>query len=99
MKIAITGGTGFVGSQLVAQLHQQGHTLVILTRDAARARRIFPDSAFSKVTLVEYTPLVSGPWQSEISGCDGVVNLAGAAIAERWTASHKQAIMDSRKMG
>ncbi|NER85448.1 MAG: TIGR01777 family protein, partial [Leptolyngbya sp. SIO1D8] len=42
---------------------------------------------------------VSGPWQSEISGCDGVVNLAGAAIAERWTASHKQAIMDSRKMG
>ncbi|MBE7382076.1 MAG: TIGR01777 family protein [Leptolyngbya sp. SIO1E4] len=99
MKIAITGGTGFVGSRLAERLHREGHDLVILTRDAARARRIFPDAVFPRVTLVEYTPLTSGSWQGEIAGCDAVVNLAGAAISERWTPTHKKAILASRKVG
>ncbi|MDB9528161.1 TIGR01777 family oxidoreductase [Oscillatoria sp. CS-180] len=99
MKVAITGGTGFVGSKLVKALQAQGHELVVLTRDTARARRVFPESAFPKVTLVAYTPQSSGPWQAAISGCDGVVNLAGAPISERWTPAHKKAIMDSRKVG
>lgn len=99
MKIAITGGTGFVGSRLATRLHQEGHTILILTRSAIRARRIFPESTFPRVTPVEYTPLAAGPWQSQISGCDGVVNLAGASISERWTPAHKKAILDSRKIG
>lgn len=99
MKIAITGGTGFVGSQLVQRLHQDGHELVVFTRNAARARQTFPESAFPHVTLVAYTPLLSGPWQAVVSGCDGVVNLAGAPISERWTPAHKQAILESRQLG
>jgi hypothetical protein len=43
--------------------------------------------------------MTSGPWQAEVSGCDGVVNLAGAPISERWTPSHKKAIYESRKIG
>ncbi|MEO0986991.1 MAG: TIGR01777 family oxidoreductase [Cyanobacteria bacterium J06639_14] len=99
MKVAITGATGFVGSHLVERLHREGHTPVILTRDTARARRIFPTSTYKNVQLVAYTPLASGPWQQAIAGCDGIVNLAGAPIAERWTSAHKQAILDSRKIG
>ncbi|MEO1295450.1 MAG: TIGR01777 family oxidoreductase [Cyanobacteria bacterium J06636_16] len=99
MKVAITGGTGFVGSHLVKRLHTEGHTPVIFTRDAAKAQRIFPSSAFPKVQVVAYTPLSSGPWQKEISGCEGVINLAGAPISERWSPAHKQAIRDSRKIG
>jgi uncharacterized protein (TIGR01777 family) len=35
-----------------------------------------------------------------VSGCDGVVNLAGEPIAEkRWTPEHKQEILNSRKLG
>ena len=99
MKVAVTGGTGFVGNQLVKTLQQEGHEVVVLTRDAARGRRVFPTSAFPQVSLVTYTPQTLGPWQAAISGCDGVINLAGAAISERWTPAHKTAIMESRKRG
>lgn len=99
MKVAITGGTGFVGSRLVERLQADGHEVVVLTRDAAKARRVFPTAAFPKVTLVPYTPQKSGEWQQAISGCDGVVNLAGAPISERWTAAHKRAMLESRQVG
>jgi uncharacterized protein (TIGR01777 family) len=99
MKIAITGGTGFVGIPLVERLHQEGHSVVLLTRNAERARRMFPASAFPRVTPVAYTPLTAGAWQGAVDGCDGVVNLAGAPISERWTPAHKQAILESRKLG
>ncbi|MBW4654168.1 MAG: TIGR01777 family oxidoreductase [Kaiparowitsia implicata GSE-PSE-MK54-09C] len=100
MKIAITGATGFVGTRLVERLQQEGHAIVVLTRDAARGQRVFPDGAFPAVTVVEYTPLESGDWQGAIAGCDGVVNLAGAPIAEeRWTPQRKQQIWDSRTIG
>jgi uncharacterized protein (TIGR01777 family) len=99
MKLAITGATGFVGSRLVERLQEEGHSIVVLTRSADHGRKVFPEVAFSKVEIVEYTPFASGEWQSALSGCDGVVNLAGAPISERWTPEHKQAIMESRKIG
>ena len=34
-----------------------------------------------------------------ISGCDGVVNLAGEPISERWSAERKRRIIDSRQVG
>ncbi|MEA5451366.1 TIGR01777 family oxidoreductase [Leptolyngbya sp. CCNP1308] len=100
MKIAITGATGFVGSRLVERLQADGHTVVVLTRSVDHGRRVFPETAFPKVAVVGYSPLESGNWQTGVlSGCDGVVNLAGAPISERWSDEHKQAIMDSRKIG
>lgn len=100
MRVAITGATGFVGSRLVEMLSQDGHSIVVLTRNAERARRVFPESRFPSIEIVAYTPQESGPWQRSISGCDGVVNLAGAPIADdRWTPERKQEIMDSRKIG
>ncbi|MBE9135820.1 TIGR01777 family protein [Nodosilinea sp. LEGE 07088] len=100
MKIAITGATGFVGSRLVERLQSEGHSVVVLTRSIDHGRRVFPDTAFPHVELVGYSPLESGDWQTDVlSGCDGVVNLAGAPISERWSDEHKQAIMDSRKIG
>ncbi|MBD2105651.1 TIGR01777 family oxidoreductase [Nodosilinea sp. FACHB-13] len=100
MKIAITGATGFVGSRLVERLQADGHTVVVLTRSIDHGRRVFPQAAFPKVEVVAYSPLESGNWQTNIlSGCDGVVNLAGAPISERWSDEHKQAILASRKVG
>jgi hypothetical protein len=51
------------------------------------------------VEIVAYTPTESGDWQQAIAGCDGVVNLAGEPISERWTPEHKQQILRSRKVG
>ena len=100
MKVAIAGATGFVGSRLAEVLQQQDHQILVLTRNLDRAKRMFPPSAFPKVEIVSYTPTQSGPWQESISGCDGVVNLAGAPIAEeRWTPERKQEILESRQLG
>lgn len=100
MKIAITGATGFVGSYLVKRLQAEGENVIILTRNADHASRVFPKSAFPNVEIVAYNPSQSGDWQNVISGCDGVVNLAGASIGEgRWTPERKQEIIDSRKIG
>ncbi|MBW4679158.1 MAG: TIGR01777 family oxidoreductase [Microcoleus vaginatus WJT46-NPBG5] len=100
MKVAITGATGFVGSRLVEKLHADRHQILVLTRSQDRARRVFPASAYPNIEIVAYTPTQSGKWQESISGCDGVVNLAGAAIAdERWTPARKQEILDSRQLG
>ncbi|MDJ0797937.1 MAG: TIGR01777 family oxidoreductase [Calothrix sp. MO_167.B12] len=99
MKIAITGATGFVGSRLVARLQEEGHQAIALTRNTSYARKVFPSSAFPNIEIVAYTPTALGSWQEAISGCDGVVNLAGESIAEgRWTAEKKQEILNSRQL-
>jgi NAD dependent epimerase/dehydratase family enzyme len=99
MKIAITGATGLVGSQLVAQLNQIGHQILIFTRNPSKAQKVFPASTLANLEIIQYTPQESGVWQQSISGCDAVINLAGEPIAERWTTQQKQAIMESRQLG
>ncbi|MUG99714.1 TIGR01777 family protein [Scytonema sp. UIC 10036] len=100
MKVAIAGATGFVGSRLVKRLQAEGMEVVVLTRSASFAQKIFPSTAFPNVKFVTYTPTVSGSWQSAIASCDGVVNLAGEPIGEgRWTLERKQEILNSRKLG
>lgn len=99
MKIAITGATGFVGSRLVEKLHERGQQIVVFSRNLERAKKVFPTSAFPQVEIVAYNPKESGNWQQKIAGCDAVVNLAGEAIAERWSAEHKKAILESRQLG
>ncbi|MCY7320265.1 MAG: TIGR01777 family oxidoreductase [Phormidesmis sp. CAN_BIN36] len=99
MKVAVIGATGFVGSRLVERLNAEGHSIIVLTRNATKAEQTFPNSAYPSLEIVTYNPTQSGAWQEKIAGCDGVVNLAGEAIAEtRWTPERKQALMDSRKI-
>ncbi|MFM7438005.1 MAG: TIGR01777 family oxidoreductase [Snowella sp.] len=99
MKIAITGATGFVGTELVAKLNSENHSLVILARNPQKAQRLFPISVYPNLQVVGYEATQSGEWQKAISGCDAVINLAGEAIAERWTPEYKKAILESRKLG
>ncbi|HEY9896687.1 MAG TPA: TIGR01777 family oxidoreductase [Candidatus Sericytochromatia bacterium] len=100
MKVAVTGATGFVGSRLIERLQADGHTVVALTRNPERALQMFPAAVFPQVEAVGYTPTKIGDWQQSLSGCDGVVNLAGEPIAEsRWTPERKQMILNSRKLG
>ena len=98
MKIAITGATGFVGSKLVEKL-APNHQIVIFTRNSSKAKSVIPNSLHSAIEFVDYTPKQAGSWQEKIDGCDAVVNLAGAPIADRWSSSYKQEIMDSRVSG
>jgi uncharacterized protein (TIGR01777 family) len=100
MKVAVTGATGFVGQRLIERLQANGHAIVALVRSPDKAAKLFPKSQFPNLERVTYQSQVSGAWQQALSGCDGVVNLAGEPlVGERWTPKRKQAIIDSRVIG
>ena len=100
MKVAITGATGFVGSRLVERLHAEGNQILVFSRNAAKAKQVFPANTYPNLEIIPYTPTESGSWQQSIAGCDAVVNLSGEPIAEkRWTPEQKQTILNSRKIG
>ena len=89
MKIALSGGTGFIGKALVAHLRARGDDVIVWTRDPARAP--------AGVTAVRADLENPGPWQDVVDGLDGIVHLAGESIGDkRWTAREKQLIRDSR---
>lgn len=91
MKIFISGGTGFIGSALAADLLARGHH-VVATGTASRHRTVQHDN-------FRYVPADTtreGAWQSELEDVDGVVNLAGRTIMKRWTERYKKQIYESR---
>ena len=86
MKVAVSGGTGLIGSALVPALGEGGHDVVRLVRRAART----PDE-------VSWDPTAGAIDTDLLQGVEAVVHLSGASIGGRpWTASYKRMIWDSR---
>lgn len=86
MNILLTGGTGFIGSNLCRLLIEQGHDVLVLSRRPDRVPLICGDSAkgVSGLDKIE-TPV------------EAVINLAGAPIIGLpWTRSRKANIWGSR---
>lgn len=84
MRVAVAGGTGFLGRHVVARLIADGHDVVVLARtaggEAAGVTRIAVDAAGDPATIA-----------AAIAGCDAVVNLVGVkreAAAQGFTAAH-----------
>ncbi|BBX02138.1 TIGR01777 family protein [Mycolicibacterium moriokaense] len=83
LVVAVTGANGLVGTALTAFLSTGGHRVIRLVRHAPRSadeRQWDPDR----------------PAADLLSGVDAVVHLAGASIAGRFTAAHKEAVRSSR---
>ena len=70
MLITILGGSGFVGSELIARLIRSGHRVRLLTR-GSRAP-VLPNLDFRRVNVHDETAL-----RREFSGSDVVINLVG----------------------
>jgi uncharacterized protein (TIGR01777 family) len=91
-KVLITGANGLIGTALAASLARDGHSIVGLVRDVARAAPRLPGA---KLFAWDGT---KGPFPVEaLEGVDVVVNLAGESIGgKRWSDERKRALRDSR---
>jgi uncharacterized protein (TIGR01777 family) len=96
MRVAVTGATGFIGRRLVRRLLAEGHTVVGLTRDVARASAVLP----VRCRAVRWDPADSTADPATLRDIDALVHLAGESVAGgRWTAARKRVIRDSRVIG
>jgi uncharacterized protein len=94
VRVLVTGASGFIGSALCDALLARGDEVVGLTRDPAKARGTNPT-----VTWHAWEPTLERPPVEAFDGVDGVVNLLGEKINQRWTDESKRRIMESRRTG
>jgi uncharacterized protein len=94
VKVLVTGASGLIGSALCDSLLSGGDEVVGLTRDPARAR-----SARPRIEWHAWEPTLERPAAAAFEGVDGVVNLVGETIAQRWTDEAKKKIIESRRAG
>jgi uncharacterized protein (TIGR01777 family) len=86
MKIAVTGSSGLVGTELVPALRADGHDVVRLVRRT-------PRTADEHRWDPEHHQVDAGL----LADVDAVVNLAGVGIGDkRWTDRYKQEVVASR---
>jgi uncharacterized protein len=94
VKVLVTGASGAIGAALCDALLARGDEVVGLTRDPRRARSTNP-----RVVWRAWQPILERPAAEAFEGVDGVVNLLGEKIDQRWTDEAKQRIMESRRTG
>jgi uncharacterized protein (TIGR01777 family) len=94
VRILVSGASGMIGAALCDALLARGDTVVGLTRDPQRARRTNPS-----VLWHQWEPNLERPPAAAFEGVDGVVNLLGEKINQRWTDDAKRRIMESRRTG
>jgi uncharacterized protein (TIGR01777 family) len=86
--VLVTGATGFVGQCLVGALLEDGHEVIVLTRQAKRAAEMF-DGKVGCIESMDALPAACA--------VDVVINLAGARIlGPRWTAKRRETLRRSR---
>ena len=91
MRILISGGTGMIGKQLVARLHESGHELWVLTRSGKGG------NGLPRVKMIQWDGSSLGQWSEFVSQVDAIINLAGENIgSKRWSVRRKNLIVDSR---
>ncbi len=92
MRIVLTGGTGFVGRELLQVLLAQKHQVTLLTRNSKKA-----GLSNTLLKVVYWDGKSPGDWTRDIDGADAVINLAGESIANgRWTRRQKELLIHSR---
>jgi uncharacterized protein (TIGR01777 family) len=92
MRCIVSGGTGFIGRQLVARLQQDRHEVAIWTRGLNTVAK-------GAVASYPWDPMADQPSGESLEERDAVFHLAGETVAQKWNDAVKQKISDSRVLG
>lgn len=85
LKVAIVGGSGFLGTQLQCLLRSQGHAVSVVSRSKRAKSDILWNPASGKIEL------------SKLEGFDAIIHLAGENLTSgRWSDERKERLWSSR---
>src|SRR5687768_1772518 len=95
MRVIVTGGTGMIGRRLCRLLADEGHDLIVLTRDPGRAGG--GTGLPPAVRLRAWDARTGDGWADLVTDDTAVVNLAGEnPSGAKWTADFKRRMLQSR---
>jgi len=76
-KIAVIGGTGFIGRAIVERLAQKGAQIILLARNGERAKRLKPFGVVGQISVVAGNACDEDVLARVITQADIVINLVG----------------------
>jgi len=89
LRVLVTGGTGFIGTRLIAVLHHLHHRVTLLVRDKTAARSLVDDRIYLITDLSQL---------GNKAVFDVIINLAGEPLAKaRWSSQTKSRFIQSRE--
>jgi hypothetical protein len=92
MRVIITGGSGLIGRHLSANLIEDGHEVVVLSRSPRKAVNLPKD-----VVIQGWDARTAENWGDLVNSDTAIVNLAGAGLSDqRWSDDRKEVILNSR---
>jgi uncharacterized protein (TIGR01777 family) len=91
MNVLITGGTGFIGKQLIQLLLNEGHSVTNLTTQRNQERIIS-----EQFQHVYWNPTSKEIKKELLPEIQAVIHLAGFSVANKWTAENKALMVSSR---
>lgn len=91
MNVLVTGGTGFIGKQIIEALLEEGHAVTNLTTQRKQEGRV--SEMFQHVY---WNPTTKELNKSLLPRIEGVVHLAGYSVANKWSAANKALMVSSR---
>ncbi|MEU7303130.1 NAD-dependent epimerase/dehydratase family protein [Streptomyces sp. NPDC007206] len=102
--VAVTGGSGFVGSHLVRRLLERGHRVHATVRDRADAPKVRPlwelQEAFpGQLELFEADLLKSGAFDAAFRGCSAVFHVASPFLMPEQIRDGRRDVVDPALLG
>ena len=91
MNVLITGGTGFIGKQLIQMLLSQGYNVTNLSTQRNQERVIS-----DHLQHVYWNPSSKEINKDLIPEIQAVIHLAGFSVANKWTTTNKALMVSSR---